>query len=194
MSYGSRSRGGSRSSAGGLAAAVAAALLAAYVTGHSGTSGGGADASLAGGQSAAAVVTEAVAYARQQLGKPYVWGGPTLAGTGYGFDCSGLVMEAYQAGGLRIKRTSQQQWASEPHIAASQVKAGDLVFFTGVLEPGEKPPGHVGLVVNPAKHLMIDAYAAGFPVRYDTYGLPGSAEGLGDPLGFTDPAAAIRGP
>jgi hypothetical protein len=35
---------------------------------------------------------------------------------------------------------------------------------------------------------MIDAYASGFPVEYDTYGPGASRQGLGDPVGFTDPA------
>ena len=42
-------------------------------------------------------VAAAIAYARQQLGKPYLWGG-----TGPdAFDCSGLVMMAYRAAGHR---------------------------------------------------------------------------------------------
>jgi cell wall-associated NlpC family hydrolase len=49
----------------------------------------------------------AIAYARAQLGKPYHW-----ADTGpYEFDCSGLVMRAYEAAGVwGIPRTSQAQW------------------------------------------------------------------------------------
>ncbi len=42
-------------------------------------------------------VAAAIAYAQQQIGKPYLWGG-----TGPdAFDCSGLVMMAYQAAGVR---------------------------------------------------------------------------------------------
>ena len=51
-----------------------------------------------------AVVT-AVAYALEQLGKPYIWGGTGPAG----FDCSGLVMMAYRAAGIDLPRTTFQQ-------------------------------------------------------------------------------------
>jgi len=66
-----------------------------------------------------------IAYAQAQLGKPYLWGatGPDA------FDCSGLAMMAYRAAGITIPRTSQQQWATEPHIPPGHEKPGDLVFF-----------------------------------------------------------------
>ena len=62
------------------------------------------------------------------------------------------------------------------------------MFFAGA-DGTAAAPGHVGLVVDPARHLMIDAYGAGTVVREETYGLPGSAPGLADPVGYTDPAA-----
>ena len=48
--------------------------------------------------------------------------------------------------------------------------------------------GHVGIVVDPARNLMIDAYGPdGAPISYDTYGLPTSRPGNGAVVGFTDP-------
>jgi len=133
---------------------VAAGLLAAALSNRGAPAAAGNATAAPGGAAA-----EVVAYARAQVGKPYLWG---AAGPG-AFDCSGLVMAAYAA-------------------------AGDLVFFPGALQPGESPPGHVGVVVDPARHLMIDAYGTGAGVEYDTYGLASSKPGLSRPWGFTDPA------
>jgi len=122
-----------------------------------------------------------LAYAAAQLGKPYLFGG-----TGPdAYDCSGLAMMAYRAAGLAIPRTSQAQWAYGRQIPASQARPGDLVFFAGA---DGTAPGHVGIVVNPATHIMIDAYATGYDVEYDTYGLPASKGGLSPVVGFTRPS------
>jgi cell wall-associated NlpC family hydrolase len=156
-------------SGGFVASAVAAGVLLA-LAGHQ-----GGNASAGPGTAAAT----AIAYARAQLGKPYQWGG-----TGPGaFDCSGLAQMAYQSAGMSIARTSQAQWATERHVSGPA--RGDLVFFAGA-DGTPSSPGHVGLVVDPSRDLMIDAYAPGVPIHEETYGQPGSAPGLQDPVGFTD--------
>ena len=135
-----------------IASAVAAGAVLAVLAGHHAANAGGAPGR-------AAAVT---AYARAQLGKPYEWGG-----TGpYAFDCSGLALQAYAAAGISIPRTSQEQWAAGPQVSTPQ--PGDLVFFAGA-DGTTTSPGHVGIVVDPARHLMIDAYATGLPVGYDTW-------------------------
>ena len=118
-------------------------------------------------------VATAIAYAEQQLGKPYQWGatGPDA------FDCSGLVMMAYRAAGIDIARTSQVQWTTEQQIPASQAQPGDLVFFAGA-DGTPTSPGHVGLVIGNGQ--MIEAYATGFPIRIASYTNR-------DPIGFTQP-------
>jgi cell wall-associated NlpC family hydrolase len=125
------------------------------------------------GRVTTAAVRTAIAYAEQQIGKPYQWGG-----TGPdAFDCSGLVMMAYRAGGIGIPRTSAHQWAFGPRVRSSQAQPGDLVFFAGA-DGTPTAPGHVGLVIG--KGLMIEAYATGFPVRIAPYGDR-------NPVGFTRP-------
>ena len=89
--YPYRYRRKSRSAGPAIAVAIFAALLAASGAKEAGHAR--AAAPVAAGSAAA----EAIAYARGQLGKPYLWGG-----TGpYAFDCSGLVMEAYAHAGVR---------------------------------------------------------------------------------------------
>ncbi len=84
-------------------------------------------------------------------------------------------------------RTSEEQFACLPHVASPQ--RGDLVFFAGS-DGTVTSPGHVALVLNPARHTMIEAYATGFPIRISTYGLPSSAPGDTNPVGFARPGGA----
>ena len=129
-----------------------------------------------------AATATAIAYARAQSGKPYLWGG-----TGPdAFDCSGLVMEAYARAGVTIPRTSQEQWAELPHVTSPQ--PGDLVFFAGSDGTREKP-GHVGLVTG--AHRMIQAYAPGWPVGSYPFGVASalSGTGPGKVVGYARPRA-----
>ncbi|MFI2242227.1 C40 family peptidase [Streptomyces chrestomyceticus] len=68
---------------------------------------------------------KAVAYATSQIGKDYVWGaeGPDT------FDCSGLTMRAWEAGGRPVPRTSQEQWRQLPRIALKDMRPGDLIIY-----------------------------------------------------------------
>jgi peptidoglycan DL-endopeptidase CwlO len=127
-----------------------------------------------------AIVGQAVNYAEAQLGKPYLWGatGPDA------FDCSGLTMMAYRAAGVNIPRTSEQQWAGLPHVPAAKVVPGDLVFFAGS-DGTTAAPGHVGLVIS--KNTMIEAYAAGTPVRVSAFGTPQAPPGDGTVVGYAQP-------
>jgi cell wall-associated NlpC family hydrolase len=74
------------------------------------------------------LVATAIRYALLQLGKPYLWGGTGPAG----YDCSGLVMKAYQAAGISLPRTTFQQVnAGTPVYSTSQLEPGDLIFTPG---------------------------------------------------------------
>jgi cell wall-associated NlpC family hydrolase len=143
--------------------ALAVGVGIAVLSGH----GGAVTSSGAPSKAAARVI----AYARQQIGLPYCWGG-----TGAGcFDCSGLVQQAYQHAGVSIARTSQAQWATERHV--SSPRPGDLVFFAGA-DGTMTSPGHVGIVTG--RGTMIEAYGTGYPIRYASYDRP-------DLVGFADP-------
>ncbi|GAA4617211.1 NlpC/P60 family protein [Actinoallomurus liliacearum] len=124
------------------------------------------------------VLGTVIAYARAQIGKPYVYGG-----TGPdGFDCSGLAMMAYRAAHITIPRLSDDQYWFGKQIPAGTEQPGDLVFFD--YKPGHTGPGHVGIVYKPATGMMIVAPHTGARVRlqsYKTY--PGGV------VGFTRPAA-----
>ncbi|MFD6277701.1 NlpC/P60 family protein [Streptomyces sp. NPDC060209] len=68
---------------------------------------------------------EAVRYAVEQIGKPYVWGaeGPES------YDCSGLTSQAWSAAGRDIPRTSQEQWRRLPKVPVGSLRPGDLVVY-----------------------------------------------------------------
>jgi cell wall-associated NlpC family hydrolase len=103
-------------------------------------------------------VVAALQFAAEKLNTPYVWGG---TGNG-GFDCSGLIQAAYQAGGISMPRVAQDQYDAGPVVTAAQaILPGDLVFF------GNGPSGvdHVGLYVGGGE--MIDAPHTGANVRFD---------------------------
>ncbi len=115
------------------------------------------------------LVGQVIAFARQQLGDPYVWGAEGPAA----FDCSGLTMSAYQAIGVQIHRVSHLQYRWGPKVPAGQERPGDLVFFGN-------PVHHVGLVIGGGK--MIEAQQTGVPVKISSYRDR-------DPRGFTRPLA-----
>jgi cell wall-associated NlpC family hydrolase len=96
---------------------------------------------------------KAVDYAYAQLGCPYVYGatGPCNSG----FDCSGLMMEAWAAAGVSIPRTSYEDWGSLPHVSESAMQPGDILVFDG--------EGHVGMYVGGGE--LIDAPQTGMNVE-----------------------------
>jgi cell wall-associated NlpC family hydrolase len=140
--------------------------------------GGGGGSAQAPSQAVATVI----AFARSQIGKPYLWGG-----TGPdAFDCSGLMMMAYRSVGINIPRTSEEQWTWGPRVAPGHEQPGDLVFFPGS-DGTTTSPGHVALVIGHG--MMVEAYATGFPIRIASYGTPSSPAGDQNPVGFIRPWA-----
>ncbi|GAA2700360.1 NlpC/P60 family protein [Micromonospora olivasterospora] len=90
----------------------------------------GGDAPAVSGRAGAAV-----RYAYGALGKPYVWAaeGPN------GYDCSGLTLAAWRAAGKSLPHNARMQWGAVSHISRSQLRPGDLVFYSNL--------GHVALYV-----------------------------------------------
>lgn len=109
-----------------------------------------------------APASKAIRYAIKQLGKPYIWGG-----TGpRGFDCSGLVMMAYRAGGISLPRTTYAQvGAGTPVYSVGQLRAGDLIFTAGA-DGTPSDPGHVGLYLGSG--LVLEAPQTGESVKVDS--------------------------
>lgn len=95
-----------------------------------------------------------VAYAKQYLGKPYVWGGngPNC------FDCSGFTKFVYSHFGYNINRTASAQLKNGVSVSRDSLQPGDLVFFyNGKVST---PVSHVGIYIgdNQFIHASSNSY------------------------------------
>ena len=102
----------------------------------------------------------AVAFARAQLGEPYVWAaaGPDS------WDCSGLTMGAWAAGGKSLPHYSVAQYEQSTPISASDLQPGDLVFWGSSSSAGSIY--HVALYVGDG--MIIHAPRTGRPVTLES--------------------------
>jgi cell wall-associated NlpC family hydrolase len=76
-------------------------------------------------QQALALDAHITATALRYLGVPYVWGGTSFGGV----DCSGFVWAVFAKNGINLARTADAQYEEGRHVATSDLRAGDLVFF-----------------------------------------------------------------
>lgn len=72
-----------------------------------------------------AAVSVAIDAARSRIGDPYRSGG-TKPG---GFDCSGVMVWAFAQAGIKLPRTSFEQYGEGVAVPKAQIEPGDLVFF-----------------------------------------------------------------
>src|SRR5215212_8464731 len=107
-----------------------------------------------------AIFAAAVQFAYNQLGRPYRWGATGELGF---YDCSGLMLRAYQAGGLTLPRTSRQQWNFGARVwNVADLQPGDLVFYAyNTADPSTIH--HVGMYIGAGN--MVDAPYTGANVR-----------------------------
>lgn len=76
--------------------------------------------------------------AQQQIGVAYRYGGSDTSG----FDCSGLVQYAYGQAGIKVPRTTGQQWSAASVVGEEGIRPGDVLFFNI-----SGKPSHVGIYV-----------------------------------------------
>ena len=100
----------------------------------------------------------AIQFALGELGKPYVWGatGPNT------YDCSGLILRAFQAAGIDLPRVSREQFDAGGHVPVQQAQAGDLLFYA--TDPSDPSTiHHVALYMGGDQ--MVEAPFSGESVR-----------------------------
>ena len=149
------------------------------------------------GWEAAPEAKRAVEYALAQLGDPYVWGdeGPDT------FDCSGLVMAAYDYAGVSLPRVAADQYnaTSDKPVDTEHLLPGDLLYWWDI--PGDwRSVYHTAIYIGDGKvvqaprtgdvvkissiwfedfagaHRVVDAVRTG----------PGDDDATGDPGGGGD--------
>jgi cell wall-associated NlpC family hydrolase len=100
----------------------------------------------------------AIQFALAEVGKPYVWGatGPNT------YDCSGLILRAFQTAGIDLPRVSREQFDAGGHVPVQQAQPGDLLFYA--TDPSDPATiHHVALYMGADQ--MVEAPYSGESVR-----------------------------
>ena len=109
------------------------------------------------------LMEEMLAFAKSYVGYPYVYGGNGPNS----FDCSGFVLYVYRHFGYSFSRGAQEQYEDGMKVDMSELKPGDLVFFSG----NGYSITHVGLYLgngsfihaaNPSRGVVIDNLWSGY--------------------------------
>lgn len=132
-----------------------------YVTIVPYTASSGSSGSSSSGSTSSANGTrqEIIDYAADLLGCKYVYGGTSPSG----FDCSGFTQYVFAHFGVSLSHSSATQYSNSVRIKKSELKPGDLVFFSQT--SGSSKVGHVGIYVGDGQ--FIHAASPGKGVRYD---------------------------
>ncbi|SFK25456.1 Cell wall-associated hydrolase, NlpC family [Amycolatopsis sacchari] len=100
----------------------------------------------------------AIAFALGEQGKPYVWGatGPNS------YDCSGLMLRAYEAAGITLDRVSRDQYHDGAMLPVRDAQPGDLLFWA--YDPANPNTiHHVAMYLGGGK--IVEAQQTGVPVH-----------------------------
>ena len=141
---------------------TAAAVRASRDATRTSTNTGSSDTSLdptggtptGGGSPASGRAAAALAFAKAQVGEPYVFGaaGPSS------WDCSGLTMMAWRAAGVSLPHSAREQYNVVGHkVSKAELQPGDLVMFYGGMH-------HVGIYAG--NGLVVHAPRPGTSVQY----------------------------
>ncbi len=96
-------------------------------------------------QNTSSKASAVIATAKTYMGVPYVWGGASPSG----FDCSGFTQYVLKKNGVSIPRVTSDQYKAGVAVSKSNLKVGDLVFFTTY----KAGPSHVGFYMGDGKFI-----------------------------------------
>lgn len=140
-------------------------------TSSSGPASGPTTSAVVGPGSSAAVVsatrTAIVAYAKQFLGNPYVYGGTSLTN---GADCSGFTQSVFAHFGITTGRSSRDQAANGKQISLSAIQPGDLLFYAS-----GSYINHVAIYIGDGKIIHSSNPTTGITITKYNYRTPSKA-------------------
>ncbi|MGH3949615.1 MAG: C40 family peptidase [Pseudonocardiaceae bacterium] len=102
--------------------------------------------------------TTAIQFALRERGKPYVWGatGPDS------YDCSGLMLRAFEAAGITLPRVSRDQYRAGAMLPVEKARPGDMLFWA-YDESNPSTIHHVAMYLGEGQ--VVEAQQTGVPVH-----------------------------
>lgn len=117
------------------------------------------------GEGVSDIRVEVVEYAKQFVGNPYVWGGTSLT---KGADCSGFVQSVFKHFGVKLSRTSRTQVNDGKKVKISEIKPGDLLFYTN----GSGTINHVAIYIGGGQVVHASSPKTGIKISKYNYRTP----------------------
>lgn len=105
-----------------------------------------------------------VAYAKQFLGNPYVYGGTSLTN---GADCSGFTQGVFAHFGITTGRSSRDQAAKGKEVSVGDVQPGDLLFYAS-----GSYINHVALYIGGGQVIHASTERTGITISPSNYRTP----------------------
>jgi hypothetical protein len=101
---------------------------------------------------------QAISFALGEQGKPYVWGatGPNS------YDCSGLMLRAYESAGVILPRVSRDQYHAGALLPVRDAQPGDLLFLA--TDPADPSSIH-HVMMYLGDNKIVEAQQTGVPVH-----------------------------
>ncbi|MQA60133.1 MAG: NlpC/P60 family protein [Actinophytocola sp.] len=101
---------------------------------------------------------QAIKFAMKERGKPYVWGatGPDS------YDCSGLLLRAFESAGITLPRVSRDQYRAGAMLPVEKAKPGDLLFWA-YDRSNPATIHHVAMYIGDGQ--IVEAQQSGVPVH-----------------------------
>ncbi len=105
--------------------------------------------------------------AEKYLGTPYVYGGNSPSG----FDCSGFVQYTLKKLGIKVNRSSKDQYKNGVAVSRENLQAGDLVFFSkgGSISHVGIYAGNGRVIHSPSPGKVVSYSTLSHMCSYSTY-------------------------